>query len=397
MGIYQLRNNFMETDLEQFSTGAFESPRDYRDVPLAAVGPEEDAVYAASMPSSYFVDVSKLPVWHQRKIGACVGHAAGKYKQLIDLKETGEVIPYSARFLYALAKARDGYAGEGTYPRIVAKILKDIGCPTETEVPNDTTLDHETYVYGRDESKVPGKDQAAAGQIGGYAFPDPQSVLSLKKAIIEFNGAMFLMRIDKAWWTKKDGTPTWFGSELVPLRAPTGDISGHEVYLYGFEDVVENGITRTKFFVFNSWSVDWGLAGRAWFYHDEYKPWLNEAITFVDLPNDLKKRISELPDAKSFKHAFNVDIKAGQRGDDVKALQTALMIDGNFSRELYAELLKEDALGYFKPGGVTQKALLDFQLEHLVPSGVSTRKDLISLNGAVCGPKTRKALNSLYS
>lgn len=380
-----------------FSYGAIPSPRDYRDIPLAAVGPEEDEVYAASMPSSYFVNVDALPVWHQRQIGACVGHAAGKYKQLLDLKETGEIVPYSARFLYAIAKARDGYSGEGTYPRLVAKILKDIGCATEATIPNDTTLTHEAYVYGRDESKIPGKSEAAPGQIGGYAFPDVKNTLSLKKAIIEYQGAMLLMRVGEEWWKRKDGVSSWAAADIIPLRPPKQVTSGHEVYLYGFEDVVENGITRTKFYIFNSWSVQWGLSGKAWFYHDEHKVYLDEAITFVDLPNDLKQRLSELPDANTFRYNFTKDIAAGSRGPDVVALQTALMIDGNFDRELYTELMREGSLGYFKPGGVTQKALLTFQIEHLVKSGQSTAKDLIALNGRNAGPKTRAVLNSLFN
>lgn len=376
------------------TTGGIKSPRDYRDIPLAAVGPEEDEVYAASMPTEHFENVDDLPVWHQRKIGACVGHAAAKYKQHLDRLETSEIIPYSPRFLYAIAKARDGFAGEGTYPRLVAKILKDIGCPTEAEVPNDTMLDHETYVYNRNEAKVPGKDKAAPGQIGGYAFPDVKSELSLKKAIIEYRGAMLLMRIGKEWWTKKDGAGSWNAFDIVPLRAPVDSVSGHEVWLYGFDQNPENG--RTRFYVFNSWSVQWGLSGKAWFYYDEYRPFLDEAVTFVDLPNDLKARLSELPDAKAFRWTFDRDIVAGERSDHVKALQTALMIDGQFDRELYAELLKEGTLGYFKPGGSTQKALLAYQLKHLVPKG-STVQSLLVLNGSRCGPKTRTELNSQFS
>lgn len=378
----------------EMTTGAIPSPRDYRDIPLAAVGPGEDPVYAASMPKEHFEDVNMLPIWHQRKIGACVGHSAAKYKQHLDRKETGNIIPYSPRFLYAISKARDGFPQEGTPPRVVAKILKDIGCATEAEVPNDTTIDHETYVYNRNESKVPGKDKAAPGQIGGYAFPNVKDELSLKKAIIEYGGAMLLMQVGKEWWTGKNGLSTWAANEIVPIRPPSDVVSGHEVYLYGFDVHPENG--RTRFYIINSWSLEWGLQGKAWFYFDEYRPYLTEAITFVDIPNDLKKRVSELPEAQKFRWTFDRDIVAGERGEHVKALQTALMIDGQFDKELYAELLRDNALGYFKPGGATQKALLAYQLKHLVPKG-STVQSLLTLNGSRCGPATRAALNSQFS
>ena len=106
------------------NTGAIKSPLDERDFKLEIVA---SASLPETLPESVMIDVSKLPVWHQRKIGACVGHAWGKSQQRCEFVEKGKVIPLSARFLYAIAKCKDGYSGEGTYPRLVGQILKDYG------------------------------------------------------------------------------------------------------------------------------------------------------------------------------------------------------------------------------------------------------------------------------
>lgn len=369
--------------------GAVPSPKDYRDIPLAAAGP------GPALPVAHFEDISTLPRWHQRKIGACVGHAAAKYKQRLDQVETGTVIPYSARFSYAQAKCEDGYSGEGTYPRTVAKNFKEFGCATETTSPNDTTLEHEAYVYFRKSSNIPAAafDEAGPAKIKSYAFPNPRVANELKRAIVESHGAMLLMQVGEEWWTAKDGRVSWAAVDVLPIRAPKLIVSGHEVYLYGYEDVLENGVTRTKFYILNSWSEDWGNKGAGWFYFDEYSPWLIEAVTFIDLPNEVLDQVHKLPSAADFKHQFKFTIKAGDRGAEVVALQTVLMIEGFFSKTLYGELLASGDLGYYKPGGVTQQSVLAFQIAH----AVAPLPEIIGLNGASVGPKTRAALNALAS
>lgn len=366
------------------TTGAIKSPEDYRDLPLGAV--------AAITPltGKFLVDIDKVPVDYQRKIGACVGHAGAKYKQFLDYLETGKVFKHSPRFLYALAKARDGYAYEGTYPRLVAKIIKDHGCATEDTVPNDTTLDHETYVYNRNEKNIPEKawDDAKPFRISGYAFPNVKNADELGAAVKLFNGAMLLMRVGEEWWKKKDGSNSWAAADIIPLRPPKQITSGHEVYLYGYE--VENG--RVKFYIRNSWSLDWGLKGNAWFYFDEMAPFLDEAITFVDLPNEAAILLNSMPTKETFKHIFTKPIAFGSKGDEVKALQTALMIDGVFDKTLYKQLWDGSELGYY--GLTTARAVYDFQKKYAI-APIST---LITLQGknSTVGPKTRAKLTELF-
>jgi hypothetical protein len=365
---------------------AHASPVDYRDIPLAAVAP----TIAVTLPSKAFIDVSMLPVWHQHKLGACVGHAGAKYRQKQENIETAKIPQLSARFLYALAKCRDGVQDEGTYPRLVASILKDVGCATETTVPNDTLLDHETYVYNRNETNIPSAawEEAKAFKISGYAFPNVKDLNSLKSAVVNFSGAMLLLRIGAEWYTSKSGVISWLAKDVLPLRIPSPAVGGHEVYLYGYEDVNENGKSRTKMYIFNSWSTDWGDKGMGYFYFDEYAPYIVEAITHVDVPAVIIDTINQLPTKDSFKHNFNKTITLGQQNTEVVALQTALMIDGEFNKDLYSSLLKTSGLGYY--GITTAKALYDYQVKYKVSSMI----ELNALAGKSCGPKTRAHLNN---
>lgn len=363
-----------------FGLGSMQSPPDYRDIPLAAVSP-----IAGAYPSSGEVDISKLPVWMQNKIGACTGHAGGKYKQKMDLEDTGQVYPLSARFLYAIAKCQDGVADEGTYPRLIAATLKNYGCATEKTCPNDTTLDHETYVYQRKLANIPKAafDEAGPYKISGYAFPNVTNPDELKDAILNHSGAMILVRLGQEWWT-----PSWSAKDILPLRAPASIVGGHEVYLYKYEVVTENGKERIKFYILNSWSDKWGDSGKGWFYYDEYSPYINEAITFTDIPTHIIDQLQQLPTKETFRHNFTKVINYRNTGSEVAALQTALMIDGCFSSDMYSKLLAENALGYY--GTITANAVICYQKKH----SVASLAEINYLQGKVVGPKTLASLNS---
>jgi hypothetical protein len=358
---------------KKLMTGAIKSPPDYRDIRIAQIASPRE------YPPSFFVDVSQLPVWHQRKIGACVGHACAKYKQLLDLKDTGKVEPLSARFLYAMAKCRDGYQDEGTYPRLVAKILKDIGCATENTCPNDTTLNHESYVYNRKEEDIPtsAKEEAYKAKIGGYAWADITKE-GLKQCICDFSGGAMLVRIDKNWWTTIKGIYTNLASKLFPLRYPKKEntISGHEVYLIGYRDIGDD----VELHHLGSWSKDWGNKGTGYFLWSEYKNYIDEVITFTDIPNQLLEEAHNKP--KTFTYNFTKPMDFGYEGEEVKKLQEALIMTGDFDFRI---------TGYF--GEITRKAVLKFQVRECKLSWY----EQYVLRGSKVGEKTLSALNRLFN
>jgi len=356
----------------EFSMGAFRSPADYRDIRIASISAPRE------YPPSFFIDISKLPVWNQRKIGACVGHAMAKYKQSLDLIDTGEVIPLSARFLYALAKCRDDYQGEGTYPRLVAKILKEEGCATENTCPNDTTLDHESYVYHRKEGDIPtsAKEEAYKAKIAGYAWAD-LTVEGLKQCICDFNGGAMLVELDKNWWTDIKGIYTRLAAKLFPLRPPKVVLSGHEVYLIGYRDI---GNGDVEFHHLGSWDKDWGDKGTGYFLWSQYKKNIKELITYTDIPNHLLEEAHNKPPV--FKYTFTRPIEFNETSEEVKQLQSALKMYGTFDNAI---------TGWYGP--ITAKAVLEFQLEEVPTLSYYER---FVMRGKKVGPKTLDALNRIY-
>src|SRR3990167_4656354 len=180
--------------LEFSNLGAVPSPYDYRKVPAGAIASTLPLPLIYSYP-----DINKFPVWNQRKIGSCVGHALAKAMQIYWYRHTGKIVNFSARWLYAVAKCLDDYEFEGTYPSLVAKIMKDYGCATEATCSNDSTLDHETYVYNRKLENIPqaAKDEAANYKIPGYAFVNTQDPSEVRRIIYENGAFAGLLKIGK--------------------------------------------------------------------------------------------------------------------------------------------------------------------------------------------------------
>lgn len=258
--------------------GFVPSPYDYRDVPLSAVQP------TIVIPEAYKTDISKLPIWNQRKIGACVGHASAKGKQEQELEETSFVIPFSARFVYALCKSQDGLSGEGTFYRQAMKILQKYGCCTENLLPNDTTLTHADYI---DLTKIPKEayDEALKYCIKSYVQVLPLTFDTLKQAIYQNKIVLLGVLVGKEWWTDIFGFTTWAKDKILPLRPPEVVVSGHAILAYGYD--------KNYIYFLNSWSDQWGDKGTGWFGKD-YEPFLSEAWTAIDLPDNWQN-IFQLP------------------------------------------------------------------------------------------------------
>lgn len=352
-------------------TGAIKSPPDYRDIYLA------QTASPIVTPPSFFVDISLIPVENQRKIGCCVGCAAAKYKQVLDLKDTGKVLPISFRFAYALAKCRDGYIDEGTYPRLVSQNGKKDGFATEDTCLSDTLLSHEEFVYHRLESDLPtgAKDESYKGKISGYAFV-PIDKESIRQAIFQNSGCIMLVRTGKEWYTDKDGNKTYDKTKLLPIQPPNPVLSGHEVYVYGYREVGDD----LQIHFVNSWTKDWADNGTGYILFSQYKNFIDEIITFTDIPNNILEDAHNKP--KEFVYNFKKIIKLYETSDEVKKLQEALTMTGDFNYEV---------TGFFGP--ITRAAVLNFQLRETKLS----LYERIIMKGSVVGPKTLFALNNLFN
>lgn len=348
------------------NTGGIPSPLDERDLKLEIVARAE---LPEVLPDSCFLDVTQLPVWMQRQIGACVGHAWGKSQQYCEFIEDGKVYPLSARFLYAMSKCLDGVPGEGTFPRLTAKILQKYGCSTEATCPNDTTLDHETYVYNRKVENVPYEALVEAGKfkIDGYAFSDTTEE-GIKKAIYyakkKRQGIVMLKRVGDTYWKDVNGNSTWDADKILPLRRPSQITSGHEVFPIGYEYI--NG--RLMIHFLNSWSDAWADHGKGRFYFDEWKDLVVEVMTSLDKSN--------VP-----VNTFKKDLYLGMSDPDVLLLQKLLNKNG-YTIATTGPGSPGKETNFF--GNLTRQAVIKLQKDYNIKPTVG-----------YFGPITRQVANTL--
>ena len=90
--------------------------------------------------------MSMIPISNQRHIAACAAHAAADMLKYTWFKSTGEIIPFSARFIDILSWTPDlDFLKDGRYHSAILHVLTHVGCCTERLLPNDTTLPIEQY------------------------------------------------------------------------------------------------------------------------------------------------------------------------------------------------------------------------------------------------------------
>jgi hypothetical protein len=374
------------TEFKHVDFGGVVSPDDYRDIPLSAV------FGAGVLPDTHILNIEALPRDYQAKIGSCVGHASAKIKQRADYDETGSVFKLSPRFIYGMAKKVDGLpvGQEGTYYRLGVKILQQYGCITEEFVPNDYNMTHAQYI-DLDALNIPREawDMAKKFKIGGYARIGSWHNVTLdaiKRAVVEGDGVLLGLELGEEWWHNARGVASW-GEDIMPIRPPQKLVSGHAIYVYGYEKVGE----RTKVWFRNSWSKNWGINGNGWFWYDEYAPFMTEAWGITDIPNHIVEQVKELPAKEKFSHCFKrASLRYGYKNKEIVKLQTALMIHGVFDKDLYSRLLKKNQLGYY--GSITRKALNKYMRQERVAPLWS-----IAWNGGWnVGPATERALNKQF-
>lgn len=356
-------------------TGGLPSPKDYRDVALSSV------VIPIDLPDNFEVDVTDIPIWYQKKIGCCVGAAGAKYKQRLDKEDIKQIVPLSFRFLYSVCKCMDGVSDEGTYPRLSMQVLKNYGCATESTIPNNTDLDHETFVYNRKIENIPNDaiEEAKKYKISSFASVDI-SKEGIKSAVFQAAGCSMLVKLGIEWYTDKEGYINWNPEKIFPIRAPGAIISGHQIYVYKYETVGDD----LRIWFLNSWSDKWGISGKGYFMWSEYRNFIVEAWTAIDIPQSLLDNVNTLPKPGEFKYNFQSKIKYGETSDSVKALQIALKIEGLFNFPYVT--------GFY--GSITARAVLDFQIKHNIP--LSWYEKYV-LAGKLVGPKTLSVLNQIFN
>jgi len=362
-----------ESVIESLGTGAHPSPVDERDWTLACAGAP------TAYPDSCFLDTDWMIASMQGKIGCCVGCTGEEVvRQIIYLTLGAQPEELSFRFVYAMAKCLDGLQDEGTYPALVAKIIRTYGVPLAKYCPNDVTLDHESFVYNRNMANIPKEAFAdALTRKSGADFAVQVSEDGIKQAITyakaNKGAVMILRRIGDTYWKRPDGQNSWNKTDILPIRVPSQFTGGHEELLTGYD--YEPGTGRMRIYWLNHWSPQWADNGRGWEYADTWLPYIVE----------LRAVVAAVPTVTTFKYTFTKNLIPGMQGPDVVALQHVLKIEGCYPDGVAFT-------GYFGDKTFAGVKLLQAKYKNdiLVPAGLNYPTGNV-------GPATLKWLNAHYS
>jgi len=218
----------------QFSTGLIASPYDKRDILTAEIIPEIKRI-PKECPCPF-----DLSILNQNGFPHCVGYSGAGIKQYLEAKEKIWKI-YDGSWLYRECKKIDGMPDlDGTYFRILLKVLQKIGAKPLNEL----------------------ESEAGKYKIGAYAQVLPLTFDELKKMIFLYGVVLLGFYGDDIGWQNDY------------IKPPQTTKWGHAVF----------GISYDESYIYfqNSWGENWGIKGIGHF-DKNYLPF--EAwIPLIDFP-----------------------------------------------------------------------------------------------------------------
>ena len=343
-------------------TGANKRRPDPRDYPFASPEVGGSAAPFDWQPGTGpSVDINALlPTKNQGASGSCGGQSFSYYGQVIRYAYAKDGQQRSAKYPYSQVYVPGG----GSADRDLANIAIKQGFGLESDCPSYQAGFPPTEAFmERPQDIIPAarigaaKDQASMA----YAFPTidldavAQAASACQGLVLGLYGT---------------NNGTWLSSEPTPPTAQdlaSGAPWSH--YMYARDPQIYAG--KKGIWAKQSWGPGVGMNG--WQFLDESyfaagAIW--GAIVLIYNPAPVAPP----------SYTFANDLKLGDTGPDVTALQQFLAYDGEFNLA---------PTGYF--GAITAQAVLRFQLKYSLSSVAS----LEELGGDICGPATRAKLNSL--
>lgn len=234
-----------ETKLHR-PTGAMKDPDDGRDILYRTIAPP---TAGEPLPRKFSLR-DKLGKAPMQKYGSCVGFAGKNAMQYYLWKATQILRNLSGRFLYGQAKKFDGYAGEGTWPRIMLKVMFGVGAVEDNEWPQEPSPTHEEYIKEPPQEIL---DKAGETLMNG-GFARVLNYQELKDAIYKYGPVLVSLQVLETY----DSVGT--DGHIKPA---TGQYNrgGHENIAIGWDDDGNNGTGEIE--LMNNWDITWGDNGFA--------------------------------------------------------------------------------------------------------------------------------------
>jgi hypothetical protein len=210
-------------------TGAIQSPPDERDIIITSKQLERLAG-ASVIPASYILP-SRPPITDQGVSPFCVAYSCAYEQNEQDQREHGRFFDFNEpAFFWSIGGTINGAVMRNGLDRMLA-----YGYPEQDATPNP------------DRHKIDGYFRVA--------FQDTDDI---KRSIIEFGGVLVIMQWFSSWENP-------IGTDAV-LPAPSGSVSGHAVWIIGWDD---SGRAIGQ----QTWGQAWGDNGRfrmPWSYIKQY-------------------------------------------------------------------------------------------------------------------------------
>ena len=294
---------------------------------------------------------------------SCGGQAWSKYAAILYAAAEKTFVENSAKFIYS----QTFVPGVGSMGRSNCDILIKQGC-------SDEDLCVSCHNGPPDEAFMDRPQDVTAEARLNAKFDQALSYATVALDIDEFAHAIkhnhgMVIGVRGSWsantWQSKNPKP--------PVSASS--TWGH--WIYAGKAHMKEG--EKQIGLLNSWSETVGDQGWQWIGEDYFSDggiYLMGGWTHILAATGIA--------AGTLKHNFHVNLAYCDQGDEVKALQKALQIDGDLP-------LTVQTTGYYGPA--TRQAVLRFQLKYKVAS----EAEIHSLQGNKVGPATRKKLNELFN
>jgi len=285
---------------------------------------------------------------------SCGGQAIGYYGAVKEALATKSFERRSARFLYSQVFI----PGSGSRMRDVFDISINQGFAKESVLTSyeNGLPPSETFMEKTSDITLAVRNDAKLSQGLSYFYVDQTSIDSVAQAIEQNDGVILLL-------TGQNDTGTW----LSEFPALTTRIDWRH-FMYAGKAKMVNG--KKTIIAKQSWGKAAGNKGWQCFPEE----WFTSGNVL-----QVGALVYNNSGTPQFRHTFSVNMSLGQSGDEIKMLQKALRMDGEFTYP--------SDTGFY--GEVTRAAVLAFQNKYKIPTS--------GTNGTVVGPLTRTQLNKLYS
>jgi len=353
-------------DESQFGKGAVKDTPDTRDYQWEEVG------YGAApfdWEKGYDIEKElhvKMKPKNQNGSGSCGGQSWASYAASLEAQFSGTLEERSAKYIYAQTFEQGG----GSTGRANAKIFVNQGVAREEVCPSYENGNPPSEAFMTRTGDITEAMRKDAENDKSLCYANVPNDIDSTAQAIKVNGGVILGVVGS-------NNGTWLSSN--PKHPKVGEKFWYH-WVYAGKARLKDG--KKQIGLLNSWGDNVGENGWQWLdeeYFTEIVPNGNGATCIWQVWT----HVYAPPAIPVYHHTFMKRLEYGMRGDEVKALQQVLLIEGDFPSNV-------PCTGYY--GGITADAVLKFQLNY----NIDTPEVLHNLKGHYVGPKTLMKLNALF-